>query len=201
MKIVIFMTLLLSVGCFAFSEEVTFPVEKESIQCDDFDHDGLFLEEEIALGTNPNKADTDEDGLTDGQEVRKGTDPLNPDTDGDGVKDSKDLFPRIPNSQIYGACISILVAVAGALFLLGSSPGHRLLERLTRPLVISLGSKNREKEVFSAHEVQDNQWQKCKDCPYQEGFYKDKKDGYTIISPKCNNQCGKRETIIDIEKD
>jgi len=200
-KLLIFMAVLLVIVITGLSESTESLLEEKDIPCDDFDQDGLCLEEELALGTNPNKLDTDEDGLTDGQEVRKGTDPLNADTDGDGVKDSNDLFPKIHNSHIYGVCISILLMVAGALFLLGSSPGHRLLERLTRPSVISLRSKSREKEVFSAHEVQDSQWQECKDCPYQEGFYKDERDGYTIISPRCNNQCGKKETIIDIEKD
>ncbi|WP_089665701.1 gliding motility-associated C-terminal domain-containing protein [Gramella sp. MAR_2010_147] len=35
----------------------------------DLDNDGLFNEEEIALGTDPENADSDNDGLTDGEEV------------------------------------------------------------------------------------------------------------------------------------
>ncbi|QCX00925.1 DUF11 domain-containing protein [Aggregatimonas sangjinii] len=44
---------------------------------DDCDNDGLTNDEEIALGTDPNNADTDDDGISDGQEVNTdGTDPL-----------------------------------------------------------------------------------------------------------------------------
>ncbi|MGJ8731689.1 MAG: beta strand repeat-containing protein [Cellulophaga sp.] len=43
---------------------------------DDFDNDGLTNDDEVALGTDPNDADTDDDGVTDGQEVTDNTNPL-----------------------------------------------------------------------------------------------------------------------------
>jgi hypothetical protein len=58
----------------------------------DTDGDGLTDEQELALGTNPNKADTDDDGLSDGAEVNTyGTDPLNQDTDGDKLNDREEV--------------------------------------------------------------------------------------------------------------
>lgn len=42
----------------------------------DKDNDGLPDEEEIKLGTNPEKSDTDGDGYTDGEEVSNGYDPF-----------------------------------------------------------------------------------------------------------------------------
>ena len=42
----------------------------------DTDHDGLWDDWEIALGTDPTKADTDGDGFSDGDEVMHGHDPL-----------------------------------------------------------------------------------------------------------------------------
>ena len=42
----------------------------------DFDNDGLTNDDEAALGTDPNDADTDDDGVTDGQEVTDNTNPL-----------------------------------------------------------------------------------------------------------------------------
>ena len=57
----------------------------------DPDGDGLSNDEEAAVGTDPNDADTDDDGLTDGREVDEvGTDPTNADTDGDGREDGAD---------------------------------------------------------------------------------------------------------------
>lgn len=41
----------------------------------DADGDGLWLEEELQIGTNPADADTDHDGLSDGWEVRNRLDP------------------------------------------------------------------------------------------------------------------------------
>lgn len=201
MKILISILVLLSMGCLILSIESLCLVE-EKVQCDDFDQDGLCAQEEVALGTNPNNPDTDGDGLLDGDEIKRGTDPLRADTDGDGVNDSKDLFPRISNIHIYGACISVLVMAGAILFLLCSQNGHRLLGWLTAPSVVFPGSNDGAKEVFPASSVQGSQWQKCKSCPYLEGFYRDKRNGYTIISPKCNNQCGQRETmtIINIER-
>ena len=55
---------------------------------DDTDGDGLPDEDELDLGTDPNRGDTDEDGLLDGEEV---TDVENPeDTDEDGIIDALD---------------------------------------------------------------------------------------------------------------
>src|SRR4030042_3656487 len=44
----------------------------------DSDQDGLTDQEERALGTNPNVADTDGDGYSDGKEVESGYNPLKP---------------------------------------------------------------------------------------------------------------------------
>ncbi len=58
----------------------------------DADDDGLLDGEEIAIGTDPDDADTDNDGLTDFIEVRGAnpTDPLNPDSDADGLLDGEE---------------------------------------------------------------------------------------------------------------
>jgi hypothetical protein len=45
---------------------------------EDIDKDGLSLARELALGTDPNKADSDGDGFADNVELQWGTDPLNP---------------------------------------------------------------------------------------------------------------------------
>ncbi len=59
----------------------------------DDDKDGLTLDEEETLGTDPNRADTDSDGLNDGDEVNKyKTNPLNNDSDGDGLKDNDEIY-------------------------------------------------------------------------------------------------------------
>ncbi len=58
----------------------------------DNDDDGLSNNQEIALGTDPNKADTDGDGLSDGQEVNQyGTDPKNIDSDSDTLSDGDEV--------------------------------------------------------------------------------------------------------------
>jgi hypothetical protein len=44
----------------------------------DSDQDGLTDQEEKALGTNPNVADTDGDGYSDGAEIKSGYNPLKP---------------------------------------------------------------------------------------------------------------------------
>ena len=44
----------------------------------DTDGDGLFDEEELAFGTDPNNIDTDGDGYTDKVEIESGYDPLKP---------------------------------------------------------------------------------------------------------------------------
>ncbi len=59
---------------------------------DDSDDDGLTNEEEFALGTKANVADTDEDGTNDGEEVNGDptSDPLASDTDRDGLTDGRE---------------------------------------------------------------------------------------------------------------
>ncbi|MEZ4529609.1 MAG: hypothetical protein R2855_01145 [Thermomicrobiales bacterium] len=81
----------------------------------DSDGDGLYDDDEAALGSDPNNPDSDQDGLSDGDEVhiygssptsmdtdgdglpdynevtQQGTDPANPDTDGDGLSDHDEL--------------------------------------------------------------------------------------------------------------
>jgi gliding motility-associated-like protein len=53
----------------------------------DFDNDGCLNLDELAIGTNPNLADTDGDGKNDCTEI--GLDPANPaDVDGDGIIDA-----------------------------------------------------------------------------------------------------------------
>jgi len=69
----------------------------------DADGDGLFNEQEMKLGTDPQKKDTDNDGLDDGFEVNiSGTDPLLEDTDRDGTSDYDEIYlsetdPLVPN--------------------------------------------------------------------------------------------------------
>lgn len=59
----------------------------------DKDHDGLTKREEMALGTDPDNADTDGDGLKDGEEVNKYfTNPIKVDTDGDGLADGDEVM-------------------------------------------------------------------------------------------------------------
>jgi hypothetical protein len=58
----------------------------------DQDGDGLTNDQETALGTDPEVADTDGDGLNDGDEVFiHHTNPLEPDTDGDGLTDGEEI--------------------------------------------------------------------------------------------------------------
>ena len=59
----------------------------------DTDSDGLTDEEEVALGTDKNRADTDGDGLSDGDEIMVNeTDPLAWDTDGGGASDGAEAL-------------------------------------------------------------------------------------------------------------
>ena len=62
----------------------------------DTDQDRLTDAEELALGTDPTRADTDWDSIIDGNEVKiYGTDPLAWDTDGEGLDDGSEV-------KIYG---------------------------------------------------------------------------------------------------
>ena len=57
-------------------------------EADDTDGDGLYDEQEIAAGTDPESKDTDGDGLSDADEI---TNPLAPeDSDGDDIPDALD---------------------------------------------------------------------------------------------------------------
>lgn len=63
----------------------------------DQDGDGLTNEQELALGTRADVADTDGDGMPDGYEVEHGFDPLNPadaaqDWDGDGLTNLEEFI-------------------------------------------------------------------------------------------------------------
>lgn len=55
---------------------------------EDADADGLSMDDESFLGSDPLCADTDGDGLTDGEEVIIGTNPTLTDTDGNGIPDA-----------------------------------------------------------------------------------------------------------------
>ena len=80
---------------------------------DDYDNDGLNLQQEYEYDTNPFEKDSDEDGIndweeiftyktdpndedtdsdcmSDGTEIKAGLDPLLPDTDWDGVRDDQE---------------------------------------------------------------------------------------------------------------
>ena len=67
--------------------------------CVDSDGDGIFDSVEIAMGTNPNDADSDDDGVPDGDEVDPQADTdgdgliniLDPDSDNDGLYDGTEL--------------------------------------------------------------------------------------------------------------
>jgi hypothetical protein len=60
---------------------------------DDPDGDGLTTDQEVALGTDPLKADTDGDGLNDGDEVNMyHTNPLLADSDTDGQADGLEIM-------------------------------------------------------------------------------------------------------------
>ncbi len=60
------------------------PVEQDA------DADGLAVDDEIFLGSDPDNADTDGDGIPDGKEVLIGTNPTLADTDGDGILDPEE---------------------------------------------------------------------------------------------------------------
>ena len=76
-----------------------------AVTAEDVDQDGLTNAAEVALGTNPMKADTDGDGVRDADEVNiQLTDPLRGDTDGDGSPDGAELAagtdPKSPASSL-----------------------------------------------------------------------------------------------------
>jgi len=73
--------------------DTTFPFTNDA------DGDGLTDSQEVALGTDPKKADTDDDRIWDEEEIEMfGTNPRQADTDGDSMKDGADPQPKIPNS-------------------------------------------------------------------------------------------------------
>ncbi len=60
---------------------------------DDYDGDGLTLEEEYDYDTNPFAKDTDEDGVDDYLEIHQyGTNPIKYDTDEDGMSDGTEIL-------------------------------------------------------------------------------------------------------------
>lgn len=64
----------------------------------DSDGDGLTDDQERAIGTDPNDADTDDDGLDDGTEANSvHTNPLNADSDGDTLSDGDEVNLRHTN--------------------------------------------------------------------------------------------------------
>ena len=64
----------------------------EILLSDDYDLDGLTLEQEYEFDTNPFCTDTDEDGLSDYDELFVyGTDPIHRDTDRDGMSDGTEI--------------------------------------------------------------------------------------------------------------
>ncbi len=107
--------------------DVNLAVDSISINVDfggDLDSDGLSNALEIALGTDPNDADSDDDGVSDFDELNRdgdpsnytvGTDsdPNNEDTDGDTLPDGIDDLPLFATPA--GATIPLLPAWALAL--------------------------------------------------------------------------------------
>lgn len=63
-------------GCGEKDGDDSAPSDDSVVQDDDLDDDGLTNEEEDALGTDPEEADTDGDGCDDKDEIDEGHDPL-----------------------------------------------------------------------------------------------------------------------------
>lgn len=59
-----------------FGNDVDDGNDEEDQGSTDADEDGLTLDEEADLGTDPDEADSDGDGTGDGEEVKQSTDPL-----------------------------------------------------------------------------------------------------------------------------
>ncbi|MCB0749843.1 MAG: OmpA family protein [Ignavibacteriae bacterium] len=67
----------------------------------DSDIDGLTLDQEESLGTNPDLPDTDGDGLIDGLEFNQyKTDPLKTDSDNDGLSDNDEVKNYTTNPNL-----------------------------------------------------------------------------------------------------
>ena len=71
----------------------------------DSDGDGIYDDDELAMGSDPNSTDSDGDGLLDNEEVEMGTDPTSDDSDGDGYLDPWEVAegsdPADADSVIY----------------------------------------------------------------------------------------------------
>jgi hypothetical protein len=75
----------------------------------DADEDGLTYFDELAIGTDPDDADTDDDGLGDGDEYLSiGTDPLACDSDGDDLSDGleRGLVTRDADTSLGAGCFA-----------------------------------------------------------------------------------------------
>jgi hypothetical protein len=91
-KIVIPTVVIIAILIFYFGvTPYLFPSISPSVVKADPDGDGLYNDQEIELGTDPQNPDTDNDGLNDGKEVDLGTSPVDFDTDGDGLGDGKEI--------------------------------------------------------------------------------------------------------------
>lgn len=79
------------------SSEKTISVTRLEPTPKDSDGDGLTDDEELNLGTDPEKWNTDGDRIGDGEEIELGCDPLKDDTDGDGITDGDEMFDHGSN--------------------------------------------------------------------------------------------------------
>jgi outer membrane protein OmpA-like peptidoglycan-associated protein len=85
-------------GYWSFGLGLVFTSEAGS---SDSDLDGLTLDQEKALGTNSEIADSDGDGLVDGLEFNQyKTNPLKADTDGDGLTDDDEVKNYTTNPNV-----------------------------------------------------------------------------------------------------